>query len=145
MKHVISIISAIILLATFGCNNNDGVYNAIPREISSFVDQYYPNSEVQTFTSSGNLYRLVVKNGPTMLFDKTYSWEMLNGNGNTLPQNFLFNELPPEVYAYLQETEDLNEVYSVERNSKDYIIVLLDYTLTYDISSGDITGGEAAK
>lgn len=140
MKHLTSILISILSLIALGCSNNDDLYNEMPRAIESFVAQYYPNSQLSSFTHNGDRYRLVIKDGPTMVFDNEYQWILLNGNGSPLPGNFLFNELPPEVYSYLQETENLNDVFSVERDSPDYTVMLLDYTIHYDTATGHLTG-----
>lgn len=140
MKRYFTAILSVLALALSACSNNEEVYNNMPSEITKFVAQYYPNSQVETFTDTDTSYRLVLKDGPTILFDRTCLWEMLDGNGSVIVQNFLFNELPPELYEYLQSTDDLNQVFTVSRDSKTYTVGLLDQTLTYDIASGDITG-----
>lgn len=145
MKHFTSILISMLALLFIGCSSNDDLYNEMPRAIESFVAQYYPNTQLASFTHSSNKYRLVLKDGPTMVFDDTYQWTMLNGNGSPLPGNFLFNEMPPEVYSYLQETENLNDVFSVQRDSSDYTIMLLDYTIEYNTVTGHLTGGNQKK
>ena len=45
----------------------------------------------------------------------------------------------------IEETEELNEVFSIERNSKSYTIVLLDSTLHYDIETQAITGSDSSR
>lgn len=140
MKRITMLLTGIFGLILGACSSNDEVYNNMPQDITYFVAQYYPSSKVETFTQTDERYRVVLDDGPTIVFDKTCSWEMLNGNGSTVVQNFLFNELPPEMYEYLQSTNALNEVFSVSRDSKEYTVVLLDSTLTYDIATGKITG-----
>lgn len=140
MKHLTSILISVLSLIVLGCTNNDDLYNEMPRAIETFVAQYYPNSQLSSFTHTTDKYRVVIKDGPTMVFDNNYQWTMLNGNGSPLPSNFLFNEMPPEVYSYLQETENLNDVFSVERDSSDYTIMLLDYTIEYNSATGHLTG-----
>lgn len=140
MKHFFTAILSIISLTLGACSNNEDVYNRMPSEIEKFVAQYYPNTQVESFTETDVSYRLILKDGPTITFGKTCLWEDVNGNGSVIVQNFLFNELPPEVYEYLQGTDELNEVFTVSRNSKTYTIGLLDQTLTYDISTGQISG-----
>lgn len=141
MKRMVTAFLGILALTLGACSGNDEVYNGMPSEIEKFVAQYYPNSQVDTFTDTADGgYRLVLKDGPTMVFDKTCMWQSIDGNGSVIVQNFLFNELPPEVYEYLQSTDGLNEVFSVERSTKSYTLGLLDSTLSYDISSGEITG-----
>ena len=140
MKRIFTLLFGIMLLALSGCTNHEDVYNDMPQDITKFVAQYYPNSAVESFTETDERYRVVLDDGPTIVFDKTCSWEMLNGNGSVVVQNFLFNELPPEMYEYLQSTDNLNEVFSVSRDKSDYTVVLLNSTLTYNISTGKISG-----
>lgn len=122
-----------------GCDNSE-LYDNMPREIQDFISQYYPNSELADFSSSDAGYIVVVKNGPTMVFDIKCSWTKINGNGSVLPSNFLFNELPTPLYNYLEETENTNQVFGITRNAREYITDLLDYTITYDIATEQITG-----
>ncbi len=140
MKKFYFIFISLIALTISACSSNDDLYNEMPKAIETFVAQYYPNSQLESFTQSTGKYRLVLKNGPTMVFNNDYQWQTLNGNGSTLPGNFLFNEMPPEVYSYLQETESLNDVFSAERDNADYTIVLLNYTIHYNTSTGQLTG-----
>ena len=58
-----------------------------------------------------------------------------------LPQVMLFDQLPPRLYAYLQDSQQLDSVFGMERDSKRYVLTLLDSTLTYDISTGDASEG----
>ncbi len=140
MKRIFSLLLGIMALALGACSSNDEVYNDIPQDITKFMAQYYPNTKVESFTETDASYRVVLDDGPTMVFDKTCQWESLDGNGSVLVQNFLFNELPPELYEYLQSTDALNQVFSASRNSKIYTVTLLNQTLTYDIATGEITG-----
>lgn len=140
MKRIFSLLLSIMALVLGSCSSNDEVYNSMPQDITKFLAQYYPNSKVESFTETDARYRLVLDDGPTMVFDKACLWEMVNGNGSVVVQNFLFNELPPELYEYLQSTDNLNQVFSMSRDSTDYTVVLLNQTLTYTISTGKITG-----
>lgn len=140
MKRYFTAILSVLALALSACTNNEEMYSNMPSEITKFVAQYYPNTQVETFTDTDTSYRVVLKDGPTILFDKTCLWEMLDGNGSVIVQNFLFNELPPELYEYLQSTDALNQVFTVSRDSKTYTVGLLDQILNYDIASGKITG-----
>lgn len=144
MKRIIPILLSIMAFVAYGCSDNEEVYKEIPQEITSFISQYYPNGAVESFATSDNQYRVVLKDGPTLVFNKACLWQMVNGNGSVIVQNFLFNELPPELYAYLQETENLGQVFSVSRTSTDYTVVLLQYTINYNVETGKITGDEAS-
>ncbi len=51
----------------------------------------------------------------------------------------LFDQLPPKLYDYLQETEQLNSVFSMERDKDYYTLTLLDSMLRYTIATGAMT------
>lgn len=132
-------LAAVAMAMLSGCSNND-LYEDMPAEIQSFISQYYPNSALASFTSSASTYTVIIKDGPTISFGSDYRWTRVDGNGSTLPQVLLFNDLPPELYAYLQETENTNSVFCVSRTAKEYTVELLTEKLTYEIATGQITG-----
>lgn len=142
MKHLTYIFIALLLSITYACSSND-LYDDMPRAIQSFISQYYPNSQLENVTSTDSGYVVEVKNGATIKFGLNYKWTEVNGNGNVLPSVLLFNDFPPDLYDYLQETENTNSVYKVIRNSTTYTVELLNMTLYYDIASGEITSNEA--
>lgn len=102
--------------------------------------QYYPSSTLASFSSTNAGYIVIIKNGPTMMFDTDCQWTKIDGDGSTLPSNFLYNNLPATLYDYLEETENTTQVFGVTRNSKEYVVSLLKDTLTYDIETEKITG-----
>lgn len=120
-------------------------WDQLPIDISQFISQYFPNSGIDSFSESPTTYHVRITNGPGLTFDKDCDWEVINGYGMPLPQVLLFDQLPPALYKYLEETEDLNEVFSIERNRKTYNVVLLDSTLYYDIQTQEITGSDAQR
>ncbi len=73
-----------------------------------------------------------------MVFNSNMDWIEVNGLGETLTQYFLFDQMPPAVYEYLQETENLSNVYAVTRDVFEYNVSLFDSVLTYQISSSII-------
>lgn len=131
---------AMLALILFSCSHSD-LYDGMPRQIQSFISQYFPNSQLSNFTDTDTSYNVIIKDGPSISFDTNYNWIFINGNGSQLPQVLMFNDLPPKLYSYLEETEDTKNVYEASRNSKEYTLTLLDYTLHYDIATGEITGG----
>lgn len=139
MKQIWLTIICLLTLVTTGCSNSE-LYDDMPREIQNFVAQYYPNSTLASFSSTNAGYIVVIKNGPTMMFDTDCQWTKVDGDGSTLPSNFLYNCLPTTLYEYLQETENATEVFGVTRTSKEYVVNLLKDTLTYDIETEKITG-----
>lgn len=120
------------------CHDND-LYNEMPQPIMEFVAQYFPNTAIQDFTHKGDSYHVVLKNGPGITFGKDYKWLAINGYGMPLPQVFLFDSLPPALYVYLQETENTDNVFAIERDVYGYSLMLLDNTLTYNNSTGRIS------
>jgi hypothetical protein len=79
-----------------------------------------------------------------MTFNSSYSWTNINGYGSALPQVLLFDQTPPALYQYLQATECLDEVYDMSRDTINYYLTLLNSSITYNISSEQITGSDAS-
>lgn len=135
-------ISVAILLA-FGtltaCDHSE-LWDDLPYQITKFINQYYPNSELQSVSHSGNRYHVRIDDGPGMTFDEDEQWLAVDGYGMPLPQVLLFDQLPPAVYNYLQETEQLNSVFSISRDKGKYTIALLNSNLYYDTATGILTG-----
>lgn len=142
MKHIrISLLALVmgVFAVIASCSGDDDLYNQLPPEIAAFVSRYYPNSRVDSYTHSDNGYHVRLAFGPGFTFDKGRQWTAVNGYGETLPQVFLFDQLPPALYQYLQEGDDLNSVFSVERDPERYCVVLLESTVTYTIKTSQIT------
>ncbi len=143
MNKVVSLILAIVAVIAASCSHSD-LYDGMPRQIQSFISQYYPNSQLSTFTSTETAYNVGIKDGPSIVFDTSCNWTYINGNGSQLPQVLMFNDLPPKLYSYLEETENTKDVYEASRDAKEYTLILLDYTLHYNIADGEITGDDQA-
>ena len=47
--------------------------------------------------------------------------------------------MPPALYEHLQAIEELNNVYAVSRDTKNYFVRLLDSDLNYNIATDEIT------
>lgn len=142
---------AVILMAVtaitgslYGCKDND-LWGDLPTEISQFITQYFPGSDIDSYSESANTYHVRLKDGPGMTFNKSYDWEAINGYGMPLPEVLLFDQLPPALYSYLEETSNLGSVFTMERDKSSYTIVLLDSTLSYDIETEQITGTPAEQ
>lgn len=80
-----------------------------------------------------------MSNGPTITFDAQERWTEVDGNGAVLPEVLMYDELPPELYSYLQSTEQQNGVYEVKRDKYYYKLTMLDTVLSYDIATGKVT------
>lgn len=67
-----------------------------------------------------------------------------------LPQMLLFDQLPPRLYNYIQEMEELNGVFSISRDGDVYYANLLDTTVKYNVKTDALDGvvtpsGSASK
>lgn len=128
------------LIAVVQSCKDDEEWGRVPHDIAQFITQYFPNSDINTFSESPTTYHVRIADGPGLTFGKDYSWEAINGYGMPLPQVLLFDQLPPALYKYLEETDNLNDVFSIERDKVNYTVVLLDSTLIYNIASQQIKG-----
>lgn len=128
-----------VLLPLCGCGNND-VYYEMPQKIQMFVSQYWPNSEMASFTvtATGSVAR--IEHGPTLTFDTEGEWTAVDGNGAILPPTFLFDRLPQPLYEHLEATENTAAVYAATRRPPIYTVRLSTRTLTYDSSTASLTG-----
>ena len=139
MKKCIALIILAFNLVIAGCTSND-LLDQLPEKISDFVQEYFPGQDVSTaeFGDDGT-YMVRLRNSVMLTFDKQNNWQSVNGYGSTLPQMFLFDQLPPALYQYLQEMESVNGVYGVVRDSRLYRVELKNQSLLYNISDGSIT------
>lgn len=147
-KTLFSILLACLVLpltsVLSGCSDSDSeLWGEMPKKIVDFVTQYFPNTQVDSYAESSSTYHVRLKDGPGMTFDKNMDWIAVNGYGMPLPQVLLFDQLPPALYNYLDETDNLDAVFSIERSKTTYTVVLLDSTLTYNIDTEEITGSDA--
>ena len=111
----------------------------VPGPIADFLTDYFPLQPVDNCGYSDDVWHIKLHNSAALTFDERYKWISVNGYGNTLPPMFLFDELPPALYAYLQELSLTGGVYSVTRDNFNYHVMLLDSSVTYTISTGVVT------
>ena len=140
LKRYIGGILLVVMVAILSGCSDDVKYNELPSEIQEFVARYFPNTGIDTFKETSSVYHVKLKSSVGITFGLDYSWEAVSGYGATLPQVFLYDQLPPVLFNYLQETEQLNAVYAVERVPRLYTVTLFDNTLTYDTVNGAIHG-----
>lgn len=88
---------------------------------------------------NGDNYVVKMHNGATLVFDRNLSWIDFDGNGVTLPENFLYNCLPESLYSYIQETQATSGIYRVTRDSEQITIYLEDTYFVYILATGQIT------
>lgn len=130
----------VALLFGGGCGDHESeLWDSLPSGVASFISQYYPGCAIEKFTHTDGKYYVAIKDGADIIFDDATRWISINGNGETLPENFLYNELPPALYAYLEDLDETGGVYSATRDAESYELALKASYLRYDIASGTIT------
>lgn len=134
----ILLILTVILAPLVGCSNSND-QNQIPQPIVEFCSEYYPLQSVENFGFNGTVYHIRLENGAGLSFNSSYNWIAVNGYGEVLPEMFLFDNLPPTMYQYLQEMSLTGSVYAVTRDKSMYNVSLSDSSVTYDIATGHIT------
>lgn len=139
IKKIHVLISALIFTVWFTSCGED-VWDDIPDPIVSFINRYFPNVGISSYSDSNNGYYIEIRNDASLRFNSLYSWININGNGTPLPSVLIFDQLPQKAYEYLEETEQVGQVYSLSRDSVAYTIGLYDTSIRYDINSRTITG-----
>lgn len=132
-------VAVALALVQGGCSHAD-IWSELPADISSFITQYFPNSQLQSYTHNAGSYHVRIDGGAGLTFGATYQWTDIDGYGMPLPQVLLFDQLPPKIFDYLQETEQLNAVFAMRRDATRYTLTLLDNDLIYTIATGELSG-----
>ncbi|MDE7153987.1 MAG: hypothetical protein K2O00_06035 [Muribaculaceae bacterium] len=136
-KHAVTAVLVIAAILT-ACTNS--LLDQLPEKVIDFIEEYFPGEGVSTAEYNDGVTLVVrLHNSAIISFDKENNWSSVSGSGSTLPQMFLFDQLPPAFYQYLQETENLNGVYGVIRNNRLYRVELRNSSLIYNIEEGTIT------
>ena len=131
------------VFAVASCDND--VWDELPSPVADFFTTYFPGQEVSSYSESSSGSVVTVKNGVSVTFDSGNSWVVVNGNGSTLPDIFVYDQLPEPLYRYLQEMEATGSVYKVSRGGGKYTVELLDSYIDYNIATGKIYYPEAAE
>ena len=126
-----------LIAGSAACSSEN--WETIPKPIADFLTEYFPLQAVSNCGYSDDVWHVKLRNSVALTFDDRYKWTSINGYGNTLPETLLFDELPPALYAYLQELSLTDGVYSVKRDNYVYNITLLDSSVTYTIATGIVT------
>lgn len=113
--------------------------SASEARISRFMSEYFPNRSYTSAGQSDSTVVMRVSNGPSVSFDSTGHWVSMVGYGATLPQIFLFDQLPPNLYEYVQGLNATDKVYSVIVDHGLYTVDMRDTSVTYDNSTGTIS------
>ncbi len=139
MRHLFTnmILCVILLTIKSGCASND--WENVPGPVAQFLSQYFPLQAVTQCNYQNDTYHVKLRNSSALTFDDRYKWTSVNGYGNTLPEMFLFDQLPPALYNYLQELSFTTQVYAVTRDSIVYNVMLSDHSVTYTIATGVVT------
>lgn len=128
-----------VVVALMSCSENKD-YDEVPQPIITFITKYWPNPIIEEYSHpSPQKYEVDIKNGPSLDFDGNYLWTEVDGEGMPLPEIFLYDQLPSDLYDYLQAGSYTNDVFEVERTSKTYSLELLNINIYYDIQTGRIT------
>lgn len=127
---------AILLLAA--CSNT--VWDQLPSTVSDFVMEYYPGADIKAYTVGNDGSQTVtIKNGASITFDSEHQWVEINGEGSTLPEVMVNDQLPAPLYSYLEELIAEKDVYKITRTPRKYTVTLSDSVIDYDISTGKIS------
>ena len=145
--HLARVASTVAVCVALGCMfyacKNSDLWNDVPPKVESFINQYFPMSQLQSVTKSGGVLHIRIDDGPGLTFDSNNDWESIDGYGMPLPQVLLFDQLPPALYDYLQETQNLDSVFSMMRDGVRYTLALLNFDLYYNAESGELTSSQA--
>lgn len=128
-----------LIITIFSCS--DSLWDDLPEPVSNFITKYFPGQAIESegWNDDSTIYTVKLRGSDMITFDKILSWRSVNGRGGTVPQMFLFDELPPALYEYLQAMETLKDVYRVERTDSSITVELLASTVIYDLKNGKIT------
>ena len=140
--HILASIVMLVVLFTLPACDHSELWDSLPEKITEFINQYFPNSELQSAGESSDIYHVRIADGPGMTFDSEGEWLAVDGYGMPLPQVLLFDQLPPAVYDYLQASEQLNSVFSISRDKGNYTVTLLNNNIYYDTDTGKLSGVE---
>lgn len=132
-----SFILLISIMPLTGCSSSE--WEDLPDPIAHFVAQYFPEEGVADYGETGNVYYVKLRGSAALSFDSNFAWISVDGEGSTLPQVLLFDQLPPALYEYIQENSSLTSVYKISRNTRDYHVTLSDTYLTYNISNKTVS------
>lgn len=139
-KHFNLVLMSLLgLLIVMGACSNDA-YDELPGTVSSFIAQYFPGLKVKSYSQLKDDSQIVqLSGGPTLKFDADNQWTEIDGNGSMLPQVLMYDQLPTQLYDYLQSTEQQSDVAAVKRDRYYYKLTMTDTVITYEISTGDIS------
>ena len=121
------------------CNDEGKQFGQLPGDIQRFIALYYPEIAVSSHSFDNGIYSVTLQNSATLTFDSSYHWLTVDGRGSVLPEIFLYDEMPSELYQYLQTTSNFSNVFSAKRTANSIILRLTDSTVDYNIANKRIT------
>lgn len=142
LRRRVLLLVAVVMLALgsatlAGCSDHDDEWDDVPQTIQMFLAKYFPGQGVSSVTHAEAQWRVKLKNSASLTFNDSLNWTQVNGQGETLPQMFVSDALPPQfVEEYLQVTDNVGSVYAVTRDRELYTVVLQNYTVLYDAETG---------
>lgn len=137
ITNTLALVSLVLIILCGACSSDAS--EEMPSAVSQFTTQYFPGYGVKSYnelSDGGCVVKL--SNGPTLRFNSDGKWIDINGNGAKLPQVLMYDQLPADLYDYLQVTEQQSDIYVVKRDRHFYKLTMLDTVLTYDISTGKV-------
>lgn len=120
--------------ALVSCSND--AWEDVPGPVFKFITEYWPSSQIQSYSNHGGVQTVWMKDGPVLMFDEQDEWIRLDGNGGVLPAMLIFDCVPSELYSYLSGLGATTGVYVLSRDETTYTVQLLDQTIDYDTTSG---------
>lgn len=133
---LVLLLGSILLLGS--CSSD--ALDETPSAVSTFITRYFPNIRLESYTPTADGgHKAKLDNSATIVFNKDNQWVEIDGEGVTLPDVLLYDQLPPALYSYLKGTEQQNRVYSMTRDNFYYKLTMLDTVITYTIATGAIS------
>lgn len=137
-RNTLNFVALLITILMMGaCGNN--AWDDLPSPIVKLVSEYFPFGEVSSYVENDNGSVVKIRNGAELTFDKEYMWIKVDGRGSTLPSQFIYDQLPKELYDYLEAIENVDSIYCVSRTGDEIKVELLDSNVEYDGATGTIT------
>ena len=130
-----SILAVIIGMSACG----EDVWDELPAPISSFIAQYFPGVGISSYSEHDDCYYVDIRNDASLTFGYDYKWTDINGNGSVLPADMMLDQLPADLYDYLESTESVGGVYAIRRTLHTYYIQLRNSSLEYDVATHTVT------
>lgn len=138
-KGLLYILLLIPIYIVWGCHDHEEVWNEIPQPIVNFIETYWPGTYAQDYYSDSDGRHVVrIAYGPGLVFSADYGWISVDGYGEPMPEQFLFDCMPQDLYRYLKETQLTDQVFEASRDARTYELTLLNEDIIYTIADGSV-------